>query len=363
MAIEKLLPRIQKNILLKNYTTFKIGGPARYFFVAESKEDLIKAIQMAKKLDLPFFILGGGSNLLVSDEGYKGLVIKIQNTKYPDFIEDFPMKSRTLDEVGARQSRNKIQNTKIMAEAGTALGKLVSASVEKGLTGLEWAAGIPGTIGGAIYGNAAAFGTSIGQLVESVEAFDSKSLKIKKFSKRQCRFSTKDNIFKRNKNQSTKQSFVLGRAHKIMCSDLIILSAILKLKKGNKKPTVHIQEIQNKIKEYLNYRKEKHPDQPSAGSVFVNPQIKIKNRKLLKQFPQLKEFNKKGFIPAAWLIEKCGLKGKRIGNVKISEKHANFIVNLGNGRASDVLKLIKLIKNKVKKRFGIKLEEEIEYLK
>jgi UDP-N-acetylmuramate dehydrogenase len=172
-----------------------------------------------------------------------------------------------------------------------------------------------------------------------VEVLDLKTLKIKTFSQRQCKFSIKNSVFKKNKN-------------------LIITSAVLKLKKGNKKG------IKRKIKENLNYRRKRHPlDPPSAGSVFVNSEkIKIKNKKLLNNFPELKEFNKKGLIPSAYLIEKCGLKGKKIGRAQISEKHANFIVNLGGAKAKDVISLIKLAKKKVKKKFGISLKKEIQII-
>jgi len=292
MNIEKLLPDIKKNIFLRNYTTFRIGGPAKYFFVAKTKEDLTKAIQMAKKSNLPFFILGGGSNILVSDKGHNGLVIKIKNQK------------------------SKIKNNRIFAEAGLALNRLVKLSLKNNLTGMEWAVGIPGTIGGAIYGNAGAFKKSMKDLIKEVEVFDTKDEKIKIFKNKDCKFGYRDSIFKKKKN-------------------LIILSASLQLKKGKK------MKIKEKIKRYLNYRKETQPlNFPSAGSIFKNP---------------------KNFY-AGFLIEKCGLKGKRIGNAKISEKHANFIVNLGNGKAKDVKKLIKLIKKKVKNKFKIELEEEIQYL-
>ena len=325
--IKKLLPEIKKNVLLKNYTTFKIGGRAKYFFEAKNKEDLIKAISLAKKFKLPFFILGGGSNLLVSDKGFKGLVIKIQNTKY------------------------KIQNTKIMAEVGVMLGELVNVSAKTGLSGLEWAVGIPGTVGGAIHGNAGAFGKSMKNVVKEVEVFDLSNEKIKTFKNKDCQFDYRESIFKKNKN-------------------LIILSTKLKLKKEKK------SKIERKMREYLNYRKEnQHLNLPSAGSVFKNYELRlqpahhppeksgpIKNYELVKEFPELREFNKKNLIPAAWLIEKCGLKGKKIGGAKISEKHANFIVNLGEAKAEDVKKLINLAKKKVKNKFSITLEEEIQFL-
>jgi len=263
--LKKILPGLKKNIFLKNYTTFRIGGRAKYFFVARKKEDLIKAILVAKKFKLPFFILGSGSNLLISDKGYEGLVIK----------------------------------------TGTPLSLYV-------FKGLEWAAGIPGTIEGAVYGNAGAFGKSMKDAVKSVEVFDTKTGKIEIFKNKDCKFGYRSSIFKKKKN-------------------LIILSVKIKTKKSDPQ----------KIKQYLDYRKKTQPlNLPSAGSVFKNP---------------------KGVF-AAELIEKCSLKGKKIGNVKISEKHANFIINLGKAKAKDIRKLIDLIKKRVKKKFKTKLEEEIQYL-
>lgn len=296
MEIEKFLPGVKKNVSLKNFTTFKIGGKAKYFFTAKTKEDLIKAVVAAKKFKLPFFILGGGSNLLVSDEGYNGLVIKIQNAKVK------------------MQKQN--SKCKINVEVGCSLTKLVSDSFEKNLTGLEWLAGIPGTIGGAIYGNAGAFEKSMGDIVKKVEVLDCRDLKIKKIKNKDCQFSYRNSIFKKNKN-------------------LIILFAQLCLKKGKKK------EIGERMKKYLQYKKETQPlNYPSAGSVFKNP----------------------ADFSAGELIQKCGLKGKRAGKAEISKKHANFIVNLGGAKAKDVKKLINLVKESVKKKFKINLEEEIQFL-
>jgi len=298
MNIKKELPGVKENVLLKNHTTFKIGGKAKYFFVAKNKKDLIKAILVAKKYNLPFFVLGGGSNTLVSDRGFEGLVIKIQNSR--------------LRQGFGGQAKLKT----IYAEAGTSLGQLVNVALKNSLTGMEWATGIPGTVGGAIYGNAGAFGESIGDVVKKVEVLDTKDLRFKIYDLKKCKFGYRDSIFKHKKN-------------------LIILSAKIQLKKGKK------SEIKRKIKEFLDYRQETQPlNFPSAGSVFKNPP---------------------GFS-AGELIEKCGLKGKKIGKAKISEKHANFIVNLGGAKAKDVKKLINLIKKKIKKKFGITLEEEIQYL-
>ncbi|MBU4298856.1 UDP-N-acetylmuramate dehydrogenase [Patescibacteria group bacterium] len=316
--LKKILPGLGKNILLKNYTSFRIGGRAKYFYIAKNKEDLIKAISAAKKFKLPFFILGNGSNVLVSDKGFDGVAIKMKNEKL--------------------KMKNYNSKFKIFCESGIPLAKLISKSLQIGAFGLEWAVGIPGTVGGAIYGNAGAFGNSMKDIVKEVEVFNAKELRIKNYELRDCRFDYRDSIFKQKKN-------------------LVILSAKIQLKKGKK------EEIQEKMKEYLNERKKTQPlDFPSAGSIFKNYESRIMNYELLKEFSEIKEFNKKGQIPAAWLIEKCGLKGKRLGGAKISEKHANFIVNLGKAKSGDVAGLINLIKQKVKKKIGITLEEEIEYL-
>lgn len=313
--IKDLLPRVKENISLKDYTTFKIGGKTRYFFVARTKDDLIKAIKTAKQLNLPFFILGGGSNILFSDKRFEGLIIKMKNEKL------------------------KIKNCIINAEAGTLLSLLVQKAQQHSLSGLQWAVGIPGTVGGAVYGNASAFKKAIGDLVKQVEVLDFKNFKIKKLSKKECEFRYKDSIFKHKKN-------------------LIIVSVILKLKKGDKK------EIKKEMEKFLKIRKETQPlNYPSAGCIFKNLRIqnsKLKIKKeLFERFSELRDFIQKGEIPAGYLIDKAGLKGKKIGDAMVSEKHANFIVNLGNAKTKDVQKLIAHIKKKVKKTFGIELKEEI----
>lgn len=306
--------KFQNNISLSKHTTFKIGGPARYFCIAKNKEDLIKAVKKAKELNLPFFILGGGSNVLALDEGFNGLVIKIKNCKLK--ISPYG---------GSSEGR---QNSEIYAEAGTKLENLIKFSAKNSLTGLEWVAGIPGTIGGAVYGNAQAFDIKMFDIVKSVEVLNVKTLnhirdkslngvKIENLSKKQCQFSAKKSIFKKNKN-------------------LIILSVVLNLKQGDK------ENIQKEIKKHLNIRKQRHPlNFPSAGSIFVN---------------------KTGGLASSYLIEKAGLKGIKKGGAKVSEKHAGFIVNTGKAKAKDVLDLIKIIKQKVKSKFGIILKEEIQII-
>ena len=284
------LQNIQKNVSLASYTTFKIGGKANYFYEAKKNENLIKAIKVAKKAQVPYFILGGGSNVLVSDSGFNGLVIRIQNTKY------------------------EIRDTTIRADAGVLLGKLVDESVKAGLTGLEWAVGIPGTVGGAVRGNVGAFGTSVADIVENVKVLKMPELRIMNYESRECKFGYRDSVFKHNKD--------------------IILSIKLELKKGNKETS------KRAIEEHLAYRKKHQPLLPSAGCIFKNTLD----------------------YSAGYLIEECGLKGKKIGKAMIFEKHGNFIVNTGNTKAGDVIELIKLCKEKVKEKLGIELKEEIEYL-
>ena len=312
----KTLPGLKKNISLKKYTTFKIGGKAKYFLETGSEKNLIKGIKGAKAINLPFFVLGGGSNLLVSDKGYDGLIIKLRKTS-----------CHTIK-----------KSSKIYAKAGTPLALIVAEAAKNSLTGLEWAIGIPGTIGGAIKGNAGAFGTSISEATEKVEALDNDKINLVNIPQKECGFGYRQSIFKKKKG-------------------LIILSAVFQLKKGNK------TKIKTKMDKFILYRKKTQPLKfPSSGSIFENLQFTTYNLQLLKKFPELKKFNKEGIIPAAFLIEKCGLKGKKAGEAQISEKHANFIINLGKGKAKDVAALINLIKSKVKNKFNITLKEEIEHL-
>ncbi len=303
---------VKKRVLLKNYTTYKIGGPAKYFFVATDRDDLIKALEIAKAFGMPFFVIGGGSNMLFSDKGFSGLVVKISFSEF------------------------RKEGSKLITDAGFEMTKLASYAAEEGISGFEWMAGIPaGTVGGALFGHAQAFGYRMSDLLESVEVLNLKNFKIENLSKEQCKFALKNSVFKKNSN-------------------LVILSATFNVENGES------QKVEEQMTNLLSYRRNSHPlDYPSAGSVFINPEKKIKNKKLLKDFPELANFNEKGIIPAGYLIDKAGLRGKKIGGAQISEKHANFIINVKNAKARDVIALIKLAQRKVKKIFGINLETEI----
>lgn len=314
---EKLDGGVLENEPLSRHCTFKIGGPARYFFVAKSAEEVKRAVEAAAELGLKIFIFSGGSNVLFSDDGFDGLVIKIQNTKY------------------------KIQDTKIEAEAGVKLAELVAAAAKNGLTGLEWAVGIPGTVGGAVRGNAGAYGKATADILEEAEflTMENGKWKIKKCKNGECKFGYRESVFKREGG--------------------IILKVVLKLAPGDK------NKIKEEMDKILKARGEKIPTDSSAGSFFKNVEATDEIIKSIKEHTHEDvpaDFIAKGKIPAAWLIDQCDLRGKQVGGAKVSEKHANFIVNAGNASAGDVIALTSLVKMKVRDEVGVQLEEEVEYV-
>lgn len=305
------LAGIKENELMASHTTFKIGGPARYFAEAKSEEEIIEACGFAKKNNLPVFVLAGGSNVLFSDRGFGGLVVKVLNSKFL------------------------IHNSEFIVGAGVQLSKAVDEAAKNNLSGLEWAAGIPGTIGGAVCGNAGAYGKSISNSVESVKALDVSGFMFHALGKTDCGFVYRGSCFKEG--------------------DKIIFEAVLKLRSGKK------EDILRAMKEVLEQRKNKIPVFPSAGSFFKNYNVceNLSVDPLIKKSPELEEKIKGGKIAAGYLIEQCGLKGKKIGGAMISSEHANFIVNTGNAKAEDVLNLARLIKNCIHKKYGVSLKEEV----
>ncbi len=307
------LAGVRENVPLKEHTTFKIGGPARYFLEVQKKEDLVRALEAAKKFNIPFFILGGGSNLLVSDDGFAGLVIKMENREIS--LED---------------------DTIIHAGAGIVLGHVVDFSIKHSLEGLEWAGGLPGTFGGAIRGNAGAFGGEIKDSILEVTALGP-DFTVKVLSNAECQFSYRSSFFKKE--------------------PWIILSAKLALKKGDK------ENLDTIAKSRIHYRNEKHPlEYPSAGSMFKNVPFDELSEEVQKLF--LDKLKKDPFpiIPAAWFVIGAGLTGARIGGAQISQKHSNYLVNVDHAKAQDVLDLIDLAKKAVKEKYGVILEPEVQYL-
>ncbi|MBI4101638.1 MAG: FAD-binding protein, partial [Candidatus Nealsonbacteria bacterium] len=207
--LENILPEVKRGVLLKDFTTFKIGGRARYFCAVRTKEELTGALGAAKSLKIPVFILGAGSNLLVSDKGFSGLIVKILNQQPPRAVGD-----------------------RVIAGAGVTMGELVNVSLKNGLGGTEWMTGIPGTLGGALRGNAGAFGLSMQDIVEGVEALDARSLRFADYDKRKCKFAYRESVLKRK--------------------PYFILRAVLRFKKGNSKKLNEISRriIEMRLKKY-----------------------------------------------------------------------------------------------------------------
>ncbi|MBI2628338.1 MAG: UDP-N-acetylmuramate dehydrogenase [Candidatus Niyogibacteria bacterium] len=304
---------IKENEILANHSTFRIGGPAKYFTAVKSKEELIEAFDFAGKKNLPFFVFGGGSNILYRDKGYGGLAIKIQNSKI---------------------SLAKI----IKAGAGTLFSQLIRESINANLTGLEWATGIPGTVGGAVAGNAGAYGHSISEFVKNVAILSNNGAagwRIKNYPAQKCDFIYRGSRFKKPDNRE------------------IILEVEFNLEKGD------LEKSKKIIQGILEERRNKLVSYPSAGCVFKNIIIdELKNKEeFLKLIPRNKI--KGGKFPAGWLIENCGLKGKQIGGAKIAEEHANYIVNAGGATADDVIQLIDFCRQKTQEKFNLDLEKEI----
>jgi len=313
---------IREDVKMGPLTTFRIGGLAKYFFEAQDKEGLKKVIDWAREQNIPYFVLGGGSNVLFSDKGFNGLLIKILSK-----------------DIKIRKSKGIIKIVEV--GAGVLLSKLVAFSIKQGLSGLEYFVGIPGTVGGAIYGNA---GWPRNQKsIRKVMVSATLLMPNGQISKKQVDWFEFAYRSSKLKNFSSKKT--------------IILSAVFKLK----------VEDQNKIlqtqKEILNIRKKGIPHGYSAGCIFKNIEIKKNSYSSFRLANQLPiAFIQKGTIPAGWLIDQCGLRGYRIGGAQISKQHANFIINVNKAKAQDVQFLIEIAQKQVKRKFNINLSLEIEYL-
>jgi UDP-N-acetylmuramate dehydrogenase len=313
----KLVPNILQNVSLSQFTTYKIGGVTDYFTKPKTSGELLESLNWAEKNNQSIYILGGGSNLLVSDKGYVGLIIKLDNQKI---------------------SKKEWGDNKIDLEIGSgiSLGKLIQfcSSTDNFFTGLEWAAGIPGSIGGAIFGNAGAFQRSMQDSVKSVYAYDIDKRIFKTYNKIDCKFGYRNSIFKQG--------------------GIIIWSVSLELQKGNS--TIG----RKTMLEHLKERKDKQPlEYPSAGCVFKNPTLQeLKGSENIEKMTALFKDN----VPAGWLIDQCGLKGYQIGQAQISPKHANFFINLGKAKSQDVFNLITLAQSKVFEKFNCHLIPEINFL-
>lgn len=319
--LKKYLPGVKQDVSLREYSTFRIGGLAKYFFVPENKAELKMAIEKAIELGIEWRILGGGSNTLIGSSGFSGLAIIFKsNGSKPDF------KPVRLDD----------GNYYVEAMANWPLFFLANMASETNLSGMEWSVGIPGTIAGAINGNAGAFNYSIGEQIEGVEVLEIKNdfVTERYFAPEDCEFGYRSSIFKNNPN-------------------LIIVSAKIRLKEDEQ------EKIKERIRENIGKRSGKQPQGFSIGSIFKNYTGTVE-QEITAEYPQIKIFAEKGAVPAGYLIEQCGLKGANVGEAIVSSEHANFIVNAGNATSEEVLALICMIKTEVKNKFKINLEEEIK---
>lgn len=307
---------ILKNEPLSKYTTFKIGGPADYFVKTTTEEELIQAVKEANKQKIPFFILGGGSNVLVSDKGYRGMIIKNEMNKI--------QMVGYLGKIKGRQSSPNIVHLKV--DSGVLVNRLVRYSLEQGLSGLENFLGQPGSVGGAVYINAHNMKKNdfFGEHLVEVKIMDKQgNAKIEK--QFYFKFAYDESII-----QKTKE---------------IVIWVVIRFEKADK-----TDESWQKANEVMKYRQETQPyGIRSSGCTFRN----------IKKSDAFRIGSPNHTCSAGYLIDACGLKGKKIGGAKFSEKHANFIATEKEAMAKDVLVLITLAKNKVKEKFGVDLREEI----
>ncbi len=291
LLIAKFGEMVKENVPLAPYTSARIGGPADIFITVESVTALMRVVKFLWKNDMPFLVMGGGSNILVSDKGVRGVVVMNRAKKVTFRAGDQPS---------------------VSAESGVVFSNLANRCASKGFGGIEWAAAVPGTIGGAVYGNAGAFGGDVAGSLLSTELLTESGRE--KFSVEQMGYGYRASLLKRGELKA------------------IVLSAELSLTNSTK------EDATVKIQQFSAHRKTTQPPGASMGSMFKNPVGDYAGR----------------------LIEVSGLKGTRIGNAEVSPVHGNFFVNHGATRAEDIRKLVQLAQKTVKEKQGVELELEIE---
>jgi UDP-N-acetylmuramate dehydrogenase len=301
---------VSEDVPLSGCTRFAIGGPARWLVDVSTEAALGSAIAEIRRAGVSFTLAGGGSNLIVADEGFPGVVLR--------YIA----------------SGIKASGAVVRVESGAVLQALVDFSIEHGLGGLETMAGIPGWVGGAIYGNAGAYGHSIQERVESVRIFD--GCAFQELDHAACDFAYRESVFKRHK-------------------DWIVTAAVLRLQPADS--TV----LRTNADGILKIRNEKYP--PSmrcAGSIFKNLILAELPERVREQIPA--SVIREGKVPSAFLLERAGAKGMVNGTIRVADYHANLIYNSGGGSAAEVRELIQVLKLRVRDLFGFELEEEVQYI-
>lgn len=295
---------------LSRYTRFAIGGPADLYAETEDEEAFAAAARMARTLGLPSVVIGGGTNIIAADGGFRGLVLRFT--------------ARGLARDGAR----------VTVQAGAELQALVDFAIDAGLAGLETLAGIPGSAGAAVYGNAGAYGHSISECVRAVRFFD--GCEIRTFDNAACGFAYRESVFKRHR-------------------EWVILTAELELEPGD------AVLLRRTAADIVKIRNQKFPvTMKCAGSVFKNLLLAELPPALAAQVPPA--VVREGKIPAAWFLEQVEAKGMRAGDIHVADYHANLIYNAGKGTSAELCSLIAELKRRVEERFGLELEEEVQYV-
>jgi len=289
-------------------STFRIGGRAAGFYRAGTPEQLIAAVTWAKKAALPCRVFAGGSNIVFPDQTLKGLLVQVSTGKLS------------------------FRGRRCVVDAGVPLGRVIEEAMRRGLQGLESLSGIPGTIGGAVVGNAGAYGQSISEAVVRVEVWDGSKRRV--LTRSQCEFDYRESVFKRK--------------------PLVLLRVVLEFRRGNRRA------LERTGREIIHLRLKKYrPGLRCPGSFFKNVLVRDLPKAALRRIDRTKIIE--GKIPAGYLLEKVGAKGLRVGGIMIAPFHGNLFINRGGATARDVRKLAGDLKRRVRRRFGIRLEEEIRY--
>lgn len=312
---ERFGVQFKENEPLARHLNIRIGGPALWFVEARNTQDLIDAVNMAQSVAVDYFVLGGGSNTLIADAGFAGLVIKVANRVA------------------------KIEGDRMFVEAGAISSAVARASADAGLRGFEWAVSLPGTIGGAVRGNAGCFGGETRDSVESVRVLRRGTVVM--LSNSELHFAYRHSLLKEIDN------------------DDVVLDVVLKLSIGDRADALA------QIEKTLVGRKTSQPlGASSAGCMFKNfewaDDTQIAKLQRLYELPR--EFIERKRIPAGWIIEKLGLKGMSIGDAEISPQHGNFLLNKGHATAQDILSLVTKVEGQVSNEVGILLEEEVVHV-
>lgn len=300
---------IQEYVPLAPFTTFHIGGIARRLISAETTEELIAARQYAQEEGFPWHIIAGGSNLIFTQDHLEAMVIHVAT------------------------SNLSVTDNMITAGAGVPLAHVIEIAIGHELAGLEQLSGIPGTIGGAIVGNAGAYGHAIAEVVESVEVFDGQERRVLTWE--QCRFGYRHSVFKEQ--------------------PLIVLQASLRFQPGKH------QELFEHSRRIIRMREAKyHPGIKTAGSFFKNILVSSLSEEQLSKIDQSKIID--GKVPTGYLLDTIGVRSMRVGDIQVADFHGNLLINIGKGTAKDVKELSRQLKEKVRERFGILLEEEVRFI-